>query len=128
MMMLLDTHAFLWQRSEPDLLSKKAVAALLEEENELWVSAVTVWEVGILAGLSRIRLQTTIRKLVEHSFRDAGIQILPVAPGHVEALLALPFFHQDPFDRMIIAQARASGAAVISRDIAFDRYGTKRVW
>lgn len=125
---LLDTHTFLWQRTHPERVSKAAMQVLNREEISLFVSAATLWEIGILASLKRIEMEVSLSKLVEHSYRHAGISVLAIDPLHVDTLVSLPFFHRDPFDRLLVAQAKSIDAVIVSKDSELDRYGVRRIW
>lgn len=112
---LLDTHIYIWMRTCPErLLSTER--RLIDNAVIRYVSAVSLWEIALLIGLGRIdndpRLLTP----------SPGIDLLPVEPGHCEALLSLPFLHRDPFDRMLIAQARADGLTLVTRDAKIREY------
>lgn len=128
MNLLLDTHTYLWQSFDPEKISRPALKAMEAPKTSLWVSIGSIWEIGILCSLKRICLEVSLQSLVEQSIRDAGIQVIPIEANHIDELVALPFFHRDPFDRLIIAQAKIIGAAVVGKDEAFDRYGIERVW
>ena len=128
MNLILDTHTFLWQSAVPEKLSKAALRAMEDPDADLWVSVASLWEIGILVSLKRIDLNVTLQKLVEQSIRDAGIQLMPIEPNHLDHLILMPFFHRDPFDRLIIAQAKSIGATVIGKYKSFDRYGIERIW
>lgn len=128
MILLLDTHTFLWQCSAPEKIPRVALRTMEASNSALQISSASLWEIGILVGLKRIELSTTIRKLVNQSIRDIGIGVLPIEPEHLDELSTLPFFHRDPFDRLLIAQAKSVGATIIGKDTAFDRYGIERIW
>lgn len=128
MILLLDTHTFLWQCSDPEKISKTALRSMDSQKSSLWVSVASLWEIGILISLNRIKLDVSIRRLVEQSLRDAGVSVIPIEPNHIDELVSLPFFHRDPFDRLIIAQAKSMRATVVGKDDVFDRYGIERIW
>lgn len=85
------------------------------------VSAATVWEISIKAALGKIRVDGPIMKHVENS----GFEPLAISYRHAEQAGCLPLHHHDPFDRMLVAQARAEGLTLVSRDPAFDLYDVK---
>src|SRR4051794_25216733 len=128
MNLLLDTHAYLWQASNPEKLPKAAIRAMESRNASLFVSVASLWEIAILISLKRIEISGSIQRLVDRSLRYAGIQVVPIEPDHVDSVADLPFFHRDPFDRLIVAQAKSLEATVIGKDEAFDRYGIERLW
>ena len=125
---LLDTHTLLWAAFEPRKLSKPAVAAMQEPDAELLLSAASLWEIGILQSLGRIKLSSGIRALADLSASELGCEFLGIEPEHIDRLRTLPFHHRDPFDRLLIAQALCLEASILGRDEAFDAYGVERVW
>ena len=119
MRLLLDTHVLIWW-DEGAALSRRATAAIREAE-QVYVSAVTGWEIAIKVSLGRI--ETT--REVAAAVAESGFEELPVRLSHAEALRALPRHHRDPFDRMLVAQAVAEGLTLVSRDRALRDYGVK---
>jgi PIN domain nuclease of toxin-antitoxin system len=116
--LLLDTHVLIWW-DEGARLSREARSAI-EEADQVYVSAVSGWEIAIKTALGRLRPLRTVAEAIE----DSGFEELPVRLRHAEALASLPQHHRDPFDRMLLAQARADGLTLVSRDAAFQAYRT----
>lgn len=114
---LLDTHILLWLRAEPDRLSA-AERRAIDSAPCRYVSAVSFWEIALLIGLERIDGDPRLFTVPQ------GIELLPVRPDHCRTLLDLPRLHRDPFDRMLIAQARTDGLALLTRDSNILGYGT----
>lgn len=114
---LVDTHIALWVQTAPLRLTARERQAL-DDAHSRYVSAVTLWETAILMALGRVG--------ADHRLLDIpdGFDLLPVAAGHCKALLALPRRHCDPFDRMLIAQARVEHLALLTRDRAIIDYGS----
>lgn len=107
--LLLDTHIFLWIRIKPDHLTGEE-RKRLDETPRRYVSAVTMWEIALLAGLDRIEKDPALFTVPQ------GVNLLPVLPSHCALLVDLPRLHKDPFDRMLIVQARAEGMELMTRD------------
>jgi PIN domain nuclease of toxin-antitoxin system len=113
---LIDTHLFLWARVTPERLTAGERRAL-DDARACYVSAVSLWEIVILMALDRIARDPRLLAVPD------GFDLLPVLPDHCKALVALPRMHRDPFDRMLIAQARAEHLALLTRDTAIIAYG-----
>jgi PIN domain nuclease of toxin-antitoxin system len=128
MRLLLDTHAFIWMFDKPERLSPKAHTLLADANNDLLLSAASVWEMQIKIQLGRLKFTVPLRELVESQKQTNGVQILPVGLEHVLALDALPAHHKDPFDRLLVAQANVEGASLVSRDPLFSSYPVKLLW
>lgn len=109
---LLDTCVVLWWLSQPEKLTKKAQTTIADSDNILWVSAASIWEIAIKYKLKRLD--------IPHHFLDTvraeQIQLLPIEVTDAMATIDLPSIHQDHFDRIIIAQAKANNFVLITRD------------
>jgi len=117
--LLLDTHVLIWWDAGI-VLSEEAVAAIREAE-QVYVSAVTGWEIAIKASLGRLE---TTRSVID-AVTESGFEELPVRLTHAQAVEALPGHHRDPFGRMLVAQAREEGLTLVSRDEAIARYDVR---
>ena len=115
---LLDTHLLLWAVSEPRKLPKEA--RRLIDEAEVFVSAASIWEVGIKAALGKLAADPS-ELLAE--VEPAGFHLLPVGGDHAAAVSLLPALHKDPFDRMLIAQAKTEPLLLLTNDAALPAYG-----
>ncbi len=122
MTFLLDTHLLLWAAAAPERLSPQTRSLLDEPAHELAFSAASMWEVTSKAGLGRddfrVDASMLLRGLLAHGYRE-----VPVTAGHALALSALPPLHRDPFDRILIAQARVEGFTLLTTDATVARYG-----
>ena len=123
MILLLDTHVLLWAAHDPDKLSAKARAAIIEPANELWFSAASIWEVAIKATIGRSDFEFDAgvlrRALVENGYVE-----LAVDSRHAAEVAALPRIHRDPFDRLLVAQARIEGCQLLTVDRTLADYGS----
>jgi PIN domain nuclease of toxin-antitoxin system len=126
--LLLDTHAFLWFLAGHRALSRKARTAIESERNQKYLSVVSVWEMEIKHSLGKLRLGLPLRDAITSGADECGLILLSVNPDHALAVADLPLLHDDPFDRLLIAQARVDALRLVSRDAAFDGYGIPRVW
>jgi PIN domain nuclease of toxin-antitoxin system len=125
--LLLDTHAFLFAIAEPELLTAKSRRLLASGDVERWVSVVSLWEIGIKAQIGKLAMP------LEESFyirqlQALKAQTLAVSLQHSLALLKLPLHHRDPFDRLLIAQAKEEGLTLMTRDAGFKPYGVATIW
>ena len=114
---LLDTHILLWARSAPDKLSEGTRAILQSTDNEFYVSQATLWECAIKSSVGKLDLPSDFYRIVTSDYR-----ILNVEVAHLEAYVALPMHHRDPFDRMLIAQAQQAGLILLTHDRTFGLY------
>ena len=117
--LLLDTHVFLWWLAGDAALGLKAKAAIGDGRNDIFVSAASVWEIAIKRALGKLEAPEDMEKIVE----DEEFVRLPVSLFHAEAAGRLPPLHNDPFDRMLIAQAQAEGLVFLTADAEISRYG-----
>jgi PIN domain nuclease of toxin-antitoxin system len=116
--LLLDTHTMIWVFSAPRLLSAQARDAISAEENEVYVSVISPWEVAIKRSKKRLRAPDDLGDAVDaHRF-----QLLPVLLRHTTAIDSLPNHHGDPFDRMLVAQAIIDGLTLVTSDRTLRRY------
>ena len=108
---MLDTHVFLWWRAN-DRRLRAAARAAIATADLVFVSAVSAWEAALKAALGRLKIPDTIEAGVE----DSGFEKLPIAFAHAEASARLPRHHLDPFDRLLVAQARTEGLTLVTHD------------
>jgi PIN domain nuclease of toxin-antitoxin system len=120
--LLLDTHCWLWLESDPERFSASVKRRLEAGGTELWLSSASVWELAIKIRLGKLELPEPLEKYVPVRLRRSAIGSLPVRLEHALEIAALPPHHNDPFDRMLIAQARCERLTLLSADRAFDRY------
>lgn len=128
MKLLLDTHAFIWWASEPDKLPRKILELFERTENSLILSVASVWEMQIKTQLGKLDLDIPIKELIESQQQANALQILPVELPHIFELSNLPAIHNDPFDRILIAQSNAEGLAIVSKDQKFSGYPATIIW
>lgn len=121
MILLLDAHALLWWLDDSPDLQHGAKAAMADPINEVLVSAATVWEIEIKRALGKLTAPTGLVDALE----PAGFGSLPITLRDAEAAARLPDHHRDPFDRMLVAQAKRLMAIVVTRDEIFGKYGVE---
>ncbi len=120
---LLDTHVFLWALGNPKALSLEARQLIQDPSYSVFVSAVSSVEIAIKQALGKLEAPAGLEKEIE----QRGFQELPLTYGHGSRLVELPSYHQDPFDRMLLAQALHEGLILITRDKKMKRYPVKCV-
>lgn len=127
MKLLLDTHVLLWVVTAPERLSTEARGAILDEANELLASYVSLWELAIKAQTQPGAILPLAN--IEADFEQAGVRAwVPIKPAHILALAELPLIHRDPFDRLLIAQARQEGLTLVTRDPEIHKYAVSTLW
>ena len=119
MRLLLDTHILLWADERPRLIAQPLRAAMRDETNELVVSAASIWEIAIKRAIGRLHFDRPIVAAV----LALDFEILPVTGSHAERAGWLPRHHDDPFDRLIIAQAYLEGMVLGTQDRLMRPYG-----
>jgi len=96
--------------------------------NELYLSVVSAWEIMIKTKIDRLQLEVPLTEMIEVQQADNDLKLLPVELHHVYALGSLPLHHRDPFDRLLIAQAIAEQMFLVSADSQFDQYPVDIIW
>lgn len=124
MRLLLDTHALIWSSIEPRRLSRPAAAAITDPANTILVSAASAWEVSI----KRRRGGLVFPPVTRQVLLDLRMQALDVSLEHAVAVEELPDLHSDPFDRILVAQARVEGCVLVSRDPLVRAYEVRTLW
>jgi PIN domain nuclease of toxin-antitoxin system len=119
--LLLDTHILLWAAAEPHKLSSQAVTLVTDDDNRLYFSAASIWELVIKSGLGRPDFQVDPH-LLRRGLVDNGYQELSISSRHTLAVSHLPDIHKDPFDRILIAQAETEGFLLLTADELVARY------
>lgn len=128
MRFLLDTHAFLWWDAEAERLPDTLLETLQDPAHELVLSVVSVWEMQIKTGLGKLEVRTSLSTLVSEQREKNSLVVLPVSLQHVLVLSELAHHHKDPFDRLLIAQAKAEALTLVSKDEVFSRYDVPLRW
>jgi PIN domain nuclease of toxin-antitoxin system len=127
MNILLDTHTFLWFLGGNSELSKQARAFIENSEYEKYISIASFWEIAIKNSLGKLTLEVPFVELKTEAIKNS-FQILPITFEDTLQLSTLPFHHRDPFDRIIISQAKENNLTLISRDDSFVQYNVNLLW
>ena len=122
MRLLLDSHVFLWMHASPEHLSARVRAALVDADTALFLSVVVPWELGIKAASKKLTLPEPLEEFILSRAQRSRITLLPIHLRHVVEVVGLPRHHGDPFDRMLIAQARVEDLTLVTADPWFSSY------
>jgi PIN domain nuclease of toxin-antitoxin system len=125
---LLDTNVFLWSNGAPEKLNKQAITVLSSGSVEVYLSAASSWEIAIKFALSSLRLPSPPSQFIPHAMRVMALRSLDITHFHSLAVGELPPHHRDPFDRMLIAQARSETMVLLTADTAFRKYDVETVF
>lgn len=125
MKLLLDTHVFIWMHAEPKRLSRRASELLVDPDTELHLSVVVAWELGIKIARERLTLPEPLDEYMTSRAHRSRMSLLPIGLLHVLDAVALPAHHADPFDRMLVAQARTEGLTLLTADPWITRYDVR---
>lgn len=119
MRLLLDTHVLLWRIDDQHRMDETVHALIDAPENAVFVSAASIWEIAIKRRLGKLQAPGNLTAVIASS----GLDVVSITADHAEAAGALPPHHADPFDRMLVAQARLEGLTLVTRDRRLERYG-----
>ncbi|HEV2199814.1 MAG TPA: type II toxin-antitoxin system VapC family toxin [Bryobacteraceae bacterium] len=128
MRILVDTHTFIWWNEASPRLSRRASALLADSRSTLLLSVVSAWELVVKVEAKKLKLPEPPSVYVPTRTAHYGMEILPVTLAHCLAVEALPPYHRDPFDRMLIAQAQVEQLPILTIDEEMGRYGVKTLW
>ena len=127
-MKVLDTHAFLWWITDDPKLSLLVRGIISDGENEIFISAATGWEIAIRSQIGRLKLPDEPRRFILEQLKINGMKSLPIEMRHALHISTLPTYHQDPFDRILIAQAQMEDLPVLSADPEIAKYEVTIIW
>lgn len=128
MNLLLDTQVWLWSLAEPERLNQLARTILTDKQNQLYLSAASVWEIVIKAALGKLPLPEVPVTYVPSRMAAQGIQALSITHAHALQVFSLPAHHRDPFDRIIIAQSQVENLPLLTADPMFQAYNVAIIW
>ena len=125
--LLIDTHIWLWSLGSPERVTPGVRSAILNAD-EIVLSVASIWEVGIKHAMGKLPLNAGVRALVDEAVRELRARILPIEVDHVIEAAGLPTHHRDPFDRLLVAQARTEGLPLVTLDDALRPYDVPLLW
>jgi PIN domain nuclease of toxin-antitoxin system len=126
--LLLDTHTFLWWVSDAPEFKSTTKRAIANNKNECYLSVASCWEMAIKASIGKLRLAKPMERFITEQLAANGFALLNVDLRHAAKVETLPFYHRDPFDRLLIAQAMMEKLTIVSADRVFSKYGVKVLW
>jgi PIN domain nuclease of toxin-antitoxin system len=124
---LIDTHILIWHGENNSALEQPVLNILNNLENEILISHASLWEIAIKVSLGKLKLGFPLNRLEEVLFEN-GFTLLAFDFAHYQTLSSLPFHHNDPFDRMIIAQAISENVEIVTHDEKFELYPVSVIW
>jgi PIN domain nuclease of toxin-antitoxin system len=127
MRLIVDTQALIWFVEGNKLLPLHIRMIIEDPANQVDVSIASIWEIGIKISIGKLILSKSLSELITQLKTD-HIGILPIEPNHIIDLLALPAFHKDPFDRIIITQAMAAQSKLVTSDTIIHQYPVDILW
>jgi PIN domain nuclease of toxin-antitoxin system len=127
MNVLIDSPVVLWWFSRSRQLSRPARAVLEDPQTRVYVSAAAAWELAIKVNLGKLAARSLVEDLPQLLFEE-GFRRLAISMDHALRAGMLPRHHNDPFDRMLVAQSQALNCPIVSSDTVFDSYGVRRIW
>ena len=119
---LLDTQCWLWMLAAPDRFSEASRELVIDRNNELYLSAVSAWEIAIKHGLGKLDLPGPPADVVPVLMVKTDVRALPVQVSHALQVAQLPPYHRDPFDRLLVAQAQLENMPILTSDTQLARY------
>jgi len=128
MHVLLDTHALLWWLSDDPALTPSARKTITDTKNAVYVSAASAWEIATKVRLGKLPTAVDLASDFAGFLDRERFQPLAISVEHAIRAGLLPGAHKDPFDRMLIAQSQAENMPIVSNEMLFDSYGTRRIW
>ncbi len=128
MNLLLDTPCWLWMQASPEKFSARARGILDDPDNVLLLSPVSAWEIASKYALGRLTLPVPPAEYVPSRMKSSGVDALALQHSHALQVASLPWHHQDPFDRLLIAQAQVEGLPILSADRRLAAYDVELQW
>jgi PIN domain nuclease of toxin-antitoxin system len=125
---ILDTQAFIWFINADSRLSSKGRDYVSSGVNEIFISNASLWELSIKLSLGKIQIGISLFDLVKDHIIENDFKLLGIEVPHIIQVSSLPFYHRDPFDRLIASQSIIENMTIISSDEIFDKYGINRIW
>ncbi|WP_242034280.1 type II toxin-antitoxin system VapC family toxin [Richelia sinica] len=124
----MDTHTFIWYVTDDSQISNQVLEVINDENNQIFLSIASVWEMGIKHGLGKLSFNVPFETFIRQQMSINDFTLLDIKISHINTVAQLPLHHRDPFDRILIAQAIVENIPIISGDSKFDAYPIQRLW
>ena len=124
---ILDTNALIFYLYNPERLSKAALDIVYNENNQIYVSIVSLWEIAIKSSIGKLEIKNSMEEIAGICLKYK-IELLAINPSHLDQIANLPQIHGDPFDRLIISQAIAEKLIIVTRDSIIPKYDVYTIW
>jgi PIN domain nuclease of toxin-antitoxin system len=124
---LLDTHTFLWGCEDSNKLSHTAKKIINSADEQKYMSIASIWEFSIKYSIGKLKFEGGLSRLYA-IVSQYGLILLPITEIHLASFIDLPFIHRDPFDRLLIATAKAEGITILTADENIQKYKVPFVW
>lgn len=128
MKLLLDTHVFLWWVSDAPELSDAARAAISDPGNACYLSLASCWELSIKSSIGKLKLKKPVERFVSEQMQNNGFLLLNIELRHVAKVESLELHHRDPFDRLLVTQAKTERMTLVTADAVLSDYGIRCIW
>ncbi len=126
---MLDTCSFLWLvTANTDKLCENAISVFTSEENIIYFSVVSAWEISIKASIGKLDIALPVEKFLINQIELNDLNIVSIGLKHVTKVSDFALHHKDPFDRLLIAQAMIEGMTILTADNIFKKYGVETIW
>ena len=126
--LLLDTHVFIWWLTGDARLSSRALDLIRDPTNELFLSSASTFEMSVKIAISKLRLDQPLASFVKQGMQAAIVRDLPIRMSHTYELADLPLHHRDPFDRLLVAQAKVENFTLLTADPQIQMYDVDTAW
>ena len=118
---IIDTHILLWYMEGDPRISTETQETIEDASNTIWISNASLWEMAVKVSIGKLELNGSL-KAIKNYLNDKGFHLLEFDTDDLDMLQTLPFHHQDPFDRLIVAQTKAKSLEIISNDWQVNKY------
>jgi PIN domain nuclease of toxin-antitoxin system len=126
--LLLDTQCLLWWFTAPERLNADAIEQIVSEDNQLFFSVASAWEIAIKVSVGKLPLPEPVDTYIASRMQRLGMKYLDIVFPHVCQVATLPLLHRDPFDRILIAQAQTEQLTLVTADEMLTKYGVDLLW
>ncbi|MCL2108311.1 MAG: type II toxin-antitoxin system VapC family toxin [Oscillospiraceae bacterium] len=124
---LLDTHVIIWYFDDSPKLPQKIAEIIDNPKNKVCISSASLWEITLKMNIGKLDIDFTLDELL-NAIKDNDFDVLQIEDRYLQGLSTLPFIHKDPFDRLLIATAKAERMSILTADENIQRYDVQWIW